>query len=105
MYNAISTNNANLPGGRIDKPTVETTVSVHAEINEARDLAVLPVSVPGGAQKMLQLGALATVSDSHQEQRLISKMNGANGLILAGARNCLIPLDFSDVPGERCRRL
>jgi HAE1 family hydrophobic/amphiphilic exporter-1 len=82
IFNAINANNANLPGGRVDGPTVETTVSVHAEINSAADLAALPVTVPGGAQNTLQLSHLAAVSDTHQELRLISHMNGAPGLIL-----------------------
>jgi hydrophobic/amphiphilic exporter-1 (mainly G- bacteria), HAE1 family len=82
IFAAISANNANLPGGRIDKSTVETTVSVHAEINSAADLAALPVTVPGGAQSALKLGYLAAVTDTHQELRLISHMNGAPGLIL-----------------------
>jgi hydrophobic/amphiphilic exporter-1 (mainly G- bacteria), HAE1 family len=86
IFSAISANNANLPGGRIDGSTVETTVSVHAEINAAGDLAALPITVPGGAQRTLQLRDLATVSDTHQEQRLISHMNGQPGLILEVSR-------------------
>jgi len=82
IFTAINANNANLPGGRVDQPTVETTVSVHAEINSAADLGALPVTVLGGAQSVLQLRQLATVSDTHQELRLISHMNGAPGLIL-----------------------
>ncbi|MDB5093907.1 MAG: acriflavin resistance protein [Candidatus Eremiobacteraeota bacterium] len=82
LYAAIANNNANLPGGRIDLPTVETTVSVHAEINSAGDLSVLPLPVIGGAQKLLQVRDVASIADTHQEQRLISRMNGAPGLIL-----------------------
>jgi len=82
VFSAIASNNANLPGGRIDKPTVETTVSIHAEVNSAGDIAALPMTVPGGAQKDLRLGSVASVTDTHQEQRLISHMNGAPGLIL-----------------------
>ena len=86
LFSAIAGNNSNLPGGRIDRPTVETTVSVHAEINSANDLGVLPLTVPGGAQKTLQIRQVASVSDTHQEQRLISHMNGAPGLILEISR-------------------
>ncbi|HEX3550795.1 MAG TPA: efflux RND transporter permease subunit [Candidatus Elarobacter sp.] len=82
VYAAISTNNANLPGGRIDKPTVETTVSVHADVNSAEDIGALPLPVVSGAQKDLLVRNVATVLDTHQEQRLISHMNGAPGLIL-----------------------
>jgi HAE1 family hydrophobic/amphiphilic exporter-1 len=82
VYNSININNSNLPGGRIDKPTVETTVSVHAEVNSADDIAVLPLTVQGGAQSTLLVRDVANVTDTHQEQRLISHMNGAPGLIL-----------------------
>jgi HAE1 family hydrophobic/amphiphilic exporter-1 len=82
IFGAIAANNSNLPGGRIDGSTVETTVSVHAEVNSAGDLAALPLTIPGGAQQTLRLGDVANVSDTHQEQRLISHMNGAPGLIL-----------------------
>ncbi|MBV8643546.1 MAG: efflux RND transporter permease subunit, partial [Candidatus Eremiobacteraeota bacterium] len=82
LFNAIANNNSNLPGGRIDKPTVETTVSVHAELNTAEDIAAVPLTVPNGAQKSLRIGDVANVTDTHQEQRLISHMNGAPGLIL-----------------------
>ncbi len=87
VFTAIAGNNANLPGGRIDRPTVETTVSVHAEINSVADLGMLPLTVPGGAQKMLQIRQVAAVLDTHQEQRLISHMNGQPGLILDVSRS------------------
>ena len=82
VFNAISANNSNLPGGRIDKPTVETTVSVHADVNSADDIGALPLTVPNGAQTALLVRDVASVTDTHQEQRLISHMNGAPGLIL-----------------------
>jgi HAE1 family hydrophobic/amphiphilic exporter-1 len=82
IFNAISNNNSNLPGGRIDQPTVETTVSVHADVNSAEDIASLPLTIPGGAQTILRVGNVARVTDTHQEQRLISRMNGKPGLIL-----------------------
>ncbi len=82
VFAAINGNNANLPGGRIDKPTVETTVSVHADVNSAADIGALPLPVVSGAQKGLLVQDVANVLDTHQEQRLISHMNGAPGLIL-----------------------
>ena len=82
VFNSININNSNLPGGRIDKPTVETTVSVHAEVNSADDIANIPLTVLGGAQRTMLVRDVATITDTHQEQRLISHMNGAPGLIL-----------------------
>jgi HAE1 family hydrophobic/amphiphilic exporter-1 len=82
VFNSINVNNSNLPGGRVDKPTVETTVSVHADVNSAADIGDLPLTVLGGAQTTLRIRDVASVTDTHQEQRLISHMNGAPGLIL-----------------------
>ena len=82
VFAAINANNSNLPGGRIDSATSETTVSVHADVNSAADIAALPLAFIGGAQQTLRIGDVASVTDTHQEQRLISHMNGAPGLIL-----------------------
>jgi HAE1 family hydrophobic/amphiphilic exporter-1 len=82
VFNAIAANNSNLPGGRIDSPTLERMVSVHADVNSAGDIAALPLTIPGGAQTTLRVGDVANVADTHQELRLISHMNGAPGLIL-----------------------
>lgn len=82
VFNSINVNNSNLPGGRIDKPTVETTVSVHGEVNSADDIGNIPLTVLGGAQQTMLVRNVAAVTDTHQEQRLISHMNGAPGLIL-----------------------
>jgi HAE1 family hydrophobic/amphiphilic exporter-1 len=65
---------------------VETTVSVHADVNSASDIAALPLTIPGGAQTTLRIGDIAHVSDTHQEQRVISRMNGQPGLILDVSR-------------------
>jgi hydrophobic/amphiphilic exporter-1 (mainly G- bacteria), HAE1 family len=82
VFAAIASNNSNVPGGRIDKPSVETTVSIHADVNSAHDIAALPLVIPGGAQRVLRVGSVADVQDTYQEQRLISHMNGAPGLIM-----------------------
>ena len=84
---AIAQNNANVPGGRIDKPTLERDVSVHAEINSAADIAAIPLNVPGGAQKALNVASVASVVDGHAEQRSISHINGAPGLFIDVNRN------------------
>ena len=87
VFAAINGNNSNLPGGRIDQPTVETAVSVHADVNSAADIAALPLPVTTGAQSVLRVGDVANVLDTHQEQRLISHMNGHPGLILDISRS------------------
>jgi HAE1 family hydrophobic/amphiphilic exporter-1 len=86
VYADIANNNSNLPGGRIDQPTIERTVSVHADVNSANDISALPLTVVGGAQTTLRIGDVANVYDTHQEQREISRINGAPGLILEVTR-------------------
>ncbi|MHB8305978.1 MAG: efflux RND transporter permease subunit, partial [Vulcanimicrobiaceae bacterium] len=43
VLNAVSQNNANLPGGRLEEPTREASVSVHAAIEHAADIAAIPL--------------------------------------------------------------
>jgi len=76
VFSAISQNNANVPGGRMDSATKETTVAIHADINNAFDLAALPLIVPGAANKLLRVGDVATATDSFADQRYISQYNG-----------------------------
>ena len=87
VFSAIAQNNANVPGGRIDKPTVETDVSIRADLNSARDIAAIPLTVPGGAQKYLTIGNVATVVDGHAEQRRVSHINGSPGLVVDVSRS------------------
>jgi multidrug efflux pump subunit AcrB len=76
VFNAVAANNSNLPGGILEEPTRETTVSVHAEVNEATDLLGIPLPVPGNADKALRIGDVAIAEDSHVEQRTFSHYNG-----------------------------
>ncbi len=76
VFNAVSANNALLPGGLMTQPTQETSVSVHAEVNNAQDLAAIPLVVPGQSSKLLTIGDVAKASDSYVEQRTFSHYNG-----------------------------
>jgi HAE1 family hydrophobic/amphiphilic exporter-1 len=93
IYNAVSQNNANLPGGRVDSPTRETSVSVHADILGAQDLTQIPIPMyntvqAGGsfqttsADSTMRLGQFATVTDGHSEQRSVSHFNGAPAVLM-----------------------
>ncbi len=81
LFDALANNNSNLPGGRFDSPSSETSVSVHADINSAGDLALIPLAnaldpISGIATKGMRLGDVATVEDGHVEQRRPSHFNG-----------------------------
>ncbi|MDQ6826229.1 MAG: efflux RND transporter permease subunit, partial [Candidatus Eremiobacteraeota bacterium] len=86
IFGTLSRNNANLPGGRLDMPNSETSVSVHADIIHANDILGLPLVVPGGAQSNLRIGDVANVVDGHVEQRRVSHYNGEPTVILDIAR-------------------
>ncbi len=82
LNNALASNNANLPGGRMDSPTAETTVSIHADIIQPLDILGIPLPIPGGANKYVKIGDVASVDDGHVEQRLPSNYNGASSILL-----------------------
>ena len=82
LSSVLERNNANLPGGRIDATTQETTVSVHADIVQPQDILAIPMPVPGGAQTTMRVGDVATVEDGHVEQRRPTHYNGRASILL-----------------------
>ena len=96
VYNALVNNNANLPGGRIDAPTSETTVSIHADIIQPEDILRIPLPIPGGAQKLVTIGDVASVEDGHVEQRRPSTYNGLPSILLDIQRQAGAPIGTND---------
>ena len=89
--NALTYNNANLPGGRIDSPTSEASVSVHADIEQPEDILQIPMQVLNGsqigvAQASLKIGDVARVDDGHAEDRLPSRYDGSPTIVLSVER-------------------
>jgi HAE1 family hydrophobic/amphiphilic exporter-1 len=78
---ALAINNANLPGGRMDTPTLETTVSLHADIVQPQDILLIPLTTLGSPQ-FLRIGDVAQVDDGHVEIRRPSHFNGLNSIRL-----------------------
>lgn len=87
VFNAVASNNANLPGGRLLQPTQEVSVSVHADVQKASDLAGIPLPVPGSSTKTMTVGDVATVSDGYAEQRSISHYNSKPLVYIELSRN------------------
>ncbi len=87
VFNAVSANNANLPGGILRQRTQETSVSVHAEINTAQDLLGIPLMVPGNNTKNMKVGDVAYGYDSHVEPTSISHYNGQPRIYVELDRN------------------
>lgn len=82
VFASLANNNANLPGGRIDSPTEETTVSVHADIINAKDILGIPLAIPNGALNSVTIGRVATVTDGHAEERTVSHFNAAPAVLI-----------------------
>lgn len=87
VFDAVAANNANLPGGVLRQPTQETSVSVHAEINNAQDLLNIPLPVPGTSERALKIGDVANAYDSHVEPTSISHFNGLPRLYVEISRD------------------
>ncbi len=87
VFNAVANNNANLPGGLMTQPTQEATVSVRADIQNAQDLADVPLPVPNSSMKGLRIGDVAYTDDSYAEQRSISHFNGLPRLYVEMSRD------------------
>jgi HAE1 family hydrophobic/amphiphilic exporter-1 len=76
VFNAVASNNLNVPGGIMTQPTQEATVAVHSYINNANDILGIPLTIPGNADKNLRVGDVANAYDSHIEMRSISTYDG-----------------------------
>jgi HAE1 family hydrophobic/amphiphilic exporter-1 len=93
LNTALALNNANLPGGRMDSPTQETTVEVHADIVKPQDILKIPLNVPAAATvsangavsqvpAVLDIGDVAAVDDGHVEMRRPAKYNGTPSVLI-----------------------
>ena len=69
------------------QPTQETTVSVNSDLQSVPDIQGIPLSVPGNANKMLYVGDIAHVEDSHVEMRSISTFNAKPRVYISLGRN------------------
>jgi multidrug efflux pump subunit AcrB len=87
VFGAVAANNANLPGGVLRSPTQETSVSVHAEINNAQDLLNIPLPIPGMSERAMRIGDVANAYDSHVEPTSISHFNGMPRLYVEISRD------------------
>jgi len=72
IFQAINSNNANVPGGRMTAPNAETDVSVHSDIIKASDMLAIPLPIASAllangfapsAATGLRIGDVATADD------------------------------------------
>ncbi len=79
VFNAITNNNLDVPGGILTQPTREGTVAIYSYVSQARDLLAIPLSPVTVLQypvTSLKVGDVASAYDSHIEMRSISTYNG-----------------------------
>lgn len=76
VFNAVASDNLNVPGGLMTQPTREATVALHSYITDAKDILAIPLTVPNSGATGLHIADVAKVYDSHVEMRTISHYNG-----------------------------
>ena len=82
VVNAVGQGNVSFPGGRLDQPFQEATIGVRADITDPRQIARLPLTIPGAPAGSLRVGDVATVLDAYQDHRLASSLNGTDAILL-----------------------
>ena len=82
IENRIDQENIDLPAGIAKQSNTEYTIRADGYFNNPQEAAKIPVGTHNGA--VVPLGDVATVSDSHQEQRISTRINGVDavGLII-----------------------
>jgi len=78
---ALKSANVQGPAGRIDAAGRELTGQVLSLFADARDIANLRIALPDGDR--VRLRDVATVLDTHREQRLIVRVNGEESVKLS----------------------
>lgn len=87
VQQAIQGASLNVPSGRVVEGGEEYTVRMLGEFNRIQDLedAYLTISDgrgPQGESRAVRLGDIATVLDTSQEQRTLSRLNGQESVVM-----------------------
>src|SRR5262249_51457259 len=80
VRNALEKQNLEVPGGRIEQGTRELVVRTLGRMTAVHDFNQLILANVGGHP--IQLRDVATVSDSIEEPRTLSRLNGENSVTL-----------------------
>lgn len=78
ITNRLRAENLNQPSGRLDRPDSEYNVRVLGEFTSLEDIRNL--EIPLGSGGTIPLSAIATVTDTHQELREYSRVNGVSAV-------------------------
>src|SRR5215469_6784772 len=82
VVNAVGAGNVSFPGGRLDQPFQEATVGVRADITDPKQIARLPLTIPGQQPGMLRVGDVATIVDGYADHRLASSLDGHEAIVM-----------------------
>ncbi|MBU0608612.1 MAG: efflux RND transporter permease subunit, partial [Armatimonadetes bacterium] len=80
----IAQENLNLPAGIAKQGNTEYVIRSLGWITSPAELAELPISTING--EVVRLGQVATIEDSHEEQRIYTRFNGEPGVGLVIAK-------------------
>ena len=81
IVQAISMDNRNYSGGTAEDAGKERAIRVMGEYNSLSDLANLPLNTAGGG--VVRLADVATINDVLQEQSIICRINGIDGVSIS----------------------
>ncbi len=82
VVTSVGQGNVSFPGGRLDEPFQEATVGVRADITDPRQIARLPLSIPGQTSGTLRVGDVASVLDTYQDHRVASSLDGRDAIVM-----------------------
>jgi HAE1 family hydrophobic/amphiphilic exporter-1 len=85
----ISAENVSLPAGVGKQGNTEYTIQANGFFTDPDQIKQIPLGSFGTPPKLVTLGDVATVTDSHQEQRIYTRLNGnpAAGVIITQQSN------------------
>lgn len=81
VINAVRRGNEDAPGGRLRMGGQEYASRTAGRLTNVAAIAALPVRLPSG--ESIPLAEIASVSDSHEEERIRARFNGTPGIKLA----------------------
>ena len=82
VVTSVGAGNVSFPGGRLDQPYQEATVGVRADITDPKQIARLPLAIPGQPSGMVRVGDVATVVDAYQDHRIASSLDGRDAIVM-----------------------
>ncbi|HYK53338.1 MAG TPA: efflux RND transporter permease subunit [Candidatus Eremiobacteraceae bacterium] len=82
VVSAVGAGNVSFPGGRLDQPFQEATVGVRADITDPKQIARLPLTIPGQPEGVLHVGDVATVVDGYADHRIASSLDGHDAIVM-----------------------